>query len=183
MTTFRRLKELLPGNSGDLIVSIDEQVKAWKRGRKKVFHIKRRLWCNEAIFKCTLYEQNLLSEYRIRHGGYGGIGYYYVSDIVHSSFQQLHPVRRLRRDTHPRRSNQERIQHPTPYPACRHRSPKHAGMCVSYLLSISLIPRIRGLKKLNFFRPHKKSRYEHIDSLFNESINWKLIETHLQNTL
>ena len=27
-----------------------------------------------------LYEQNLLSEYHIRYGGYGGIGYYHVSD-------------------------------------------------------------------------------------------------------
>ena len=27
-----------------------------------------------------LYEQNLLSEYHVRYGGYGGIGYYHVSD-------------------------------------------------------------------------------------------------------
>lgn len=30
--------------------------------------------------KWNLYEQNLLSEYHIRYGGYGGIGYYLVSD-------------------------------------------------------------------------------------------------------
>jgi len=30
--------------------------------------------------KWDLYEQNLLSEYHIRYGGYGGIGYYHVSD-------------------------------------------------------------------------------------------------------
>lgn len=28
----------------------------------------------------NVYEQNLLSEYHIRYGGYGGIGYYHVSD-------------------------------------------------------------------------------------------------------
>jgi hypothetical protein len=27
-----------------------------------------------------MYEQNLLAEYHIRYGGYGGIGYYHVSD-------------------------------------------------------------------------------------------------------
>ena len=30
--------------------------------------------------KWELYEQNLMSEYHIRYGGYGGIGYYHVSD-------------------------------------------------------------------------------------------------------
>ncbi len=30
--------------------------------------------------KWNLYEQNLLSEHHIRYGGYGGIGYYHVSD-------------------------------------------------------------------------------------------------------
>lgn len=30
--------------------------------------------------KWNLYEQNLISEHHIRYGGYGGIGYYHVSD-------------------------------------------------------------------------------------------------------
>jgi TnpA family transposase len=30
--------------------------------------------------KWDLYPQNLMSEYHIRYGGYGGIGYYLVSD-------------------------------------------------------------------------------------------------------
>jgi TnpA family transposase len=30
--------------------------------------------------KWDIYEQNLLSEYHIRYGGWGGIGYYHVSD-------------------------------------------------------------------------------------------------------
>ncbi len=29
--------------------------------------------------KWDIYEQNLLSEYHIRYGGWGGIGYYHVS--------------------------------------------------------------------------------------------------------
>lgn len=33
--------------------------------------------------KSNLYEENLLSEYHIRYGGYGGIGYYHVSDTLH----------------------------------------------------------------------------------------------------
>jgi hypothetical protein len=30
--------------------------------------------------KWDLYPQNLMSEYHIRYGGYGGIGYYLVAD-------------------------------------------------------------------------------------------------------
>jgi len=45
------------------------------------------------------------------------------------------------------------------------------------------MPRIRGLKKLQFFRPDKKAHYKHIDQLFGESINWKIIDTHLPDML
>jgi TnpA family transposase len=42
--------------------------------------------------KWNLYEQNLLSEYHIRYGGYGGIGYYYMSDTYIALFSHLFPV-------------------------------------------------------------------------------------------
>jgi len=32
--------------------------------------------------KWEMYEQNLLAEYHIRYGGYGGIGYYHVSNYI-----------------------------------------------------------------------------------------------------
>jgi hypothetical protein len=39
-----------------------------------------------------LYEQNLLAERHIRYGGYGGIGYYHVSDTYNSpSFSHFIP--------------------------------------------------------------------------------------------
>ena len=42
--------------------------------------------------KWNLYEQNLLSEYHIRYGGYGGIGYYHAR-LVHGDTQaQSYPV-------------------------------------------------------------------------------------------
>jgi len=39
--------------------------------------------------KWNLYEQNLLSEYHIRYGGYGGIGYYHVSDKMIALFSHF----------------------------------------------------------------------------------------------
>jgi TnpA family transposase len=41
--------------------------------------------------KWNLYEQNLLSEYHIRYGGYGGIGYYHVSDKYIALFSHFIP--------------------------------------------------------------------------------------------
>ena len=42
--------------------------------------------------KWDLYEQNLLSEYHIRYGGWGGIGYYHVSDTYIALFSSFIPV-------------------------------------------------------------------------------------------
>jgi TnpA family transposase len=41
--------------------------------------------------KWDLYEQNLLSGYHIRYGGYGGIGYYHVSDTYIALFSHFIP--------------------------------------------------------------------------------------------
>lgn len=41
--------------------------------------------------KWSLYEQNLLSEYHVRYGGYGRIGYYHVSDIYIALFSHFIP--------------------------------------------------------------------------------------------
>lgn len=54
---------------------------------------------------------------------------------------------------------------------------------LSHLLGIKLMPRIRNWKDLKFFRPSKDTVYNHIDPLFDESVNWKLIETHWQDLM
>jgi TnpA family transposase len=41
------------------------------------------------------------------------------------------------------------------------------------------MPRIRNWKSLDFCRPDPKVRYDHIDSLFTENVDWNLIETYL----
>ena len=43
---------------------------------------------------------------------------------------------------------------------------------------LSSCHRIRNWKDLKFFRPTKNAKYKHIDSLFNDTIDWDLIETH-----
>jgi len=53
----------------------------------------------------------------------------------------------------------------------------------THLLGINLMPRIRNWKDLQFFRPSRKARYQHIDSLFTTPIDWHLIETHWKDLM
>jgi TnpA family transposase len=53
----------------------------------------------------------------------------------------------------------------------------------THLLGIHLMPRVRNWKDLDFFRPSKKTRYNNIDSLFTESIDWDLIATHWKDLM
>ena len=40
------------------------------------------------------------------------------------------------------------------------------------------MPRIRNLKGLTLYRPDNESKYENVDELFRQRIDWKLIENH-----
>ncbi len=54
---------------------------------------------------------------------------------------------------------------------------------LSYLLGIKLMPRIRNWQSLKFYRADRDTRYEHIDSLLSDVIDWDLIETHWKDLL
>lgn len=133
--------------------------------------------------KWNVYEQNLLSEYHIRYGAYGGIGYYHVSDMYIALFSHFIPcgVYEAIHILDGMIKNESDIQPDTLHGDTQ--AQNAPVFALAYLLGISLMPRIRGLKKLIFFRPGKKSRYQHIDALFSENINWHLIETHIPDML
>ncbi|MCY7376195.1 MAG: transposase [Pyrinomonadaceae bacterium] len=48
---------------------------------------------------------------------------------------------------------------------------------------MELHPRIRNIKDLVFYKPDKQKKYKYLDSLFKESIDWELIETHWQDLM
>ncbi len=54
---------------------------------------------------------------------------------------------------------------------------------LAYLLGFRLMPRIRNWKDLKLFRPSKQSTYKNIDALFNDTINWDLIENHWEDMM
>ena len=131
--------------------------------------------------KYDLYEQNLLSEYHIRYGGYGGIAYHHVADSYVALFSHFIPcgtweavyiidgLLKNSSDIQPKTLHADTQGQSTPV------------FALSYLLGIKLMPRIRNWKDLTFYRPNKETIYQHIDSLFSDSINWELIRTHWQD--
>ena len=130
-----------------------------------------------------MYEQNLLSEYHIRYGGYGGIGYYHVSDMYIALFSHFIPcgVYEAIYILDGLIKNESDIQPDTLHGDTHAQSAPVFGL--AYLLGINLMPRIRQLKKLVFYKPERGIRYEHINGLFSEAVNWEIIETHLPDML
>ncbi len=128
--------------------------------------------------KYDVREQNLLSEYHIRYGGYGGIAYHHISDKYIALFSHFIPcgtweavyiIEGLL-------ENKSDLKPETIHADTQGQST--SVFALSYLLGIKLMPRIRNWKDLVFYRPDKDVVYQHIDSLFTETINWGLIRTH-----
>lgn len=133
--------------------------------------------------KWNLYEQNLLSEYHIRYGGYGGIGYYHVSDTYIALFSHFIPcgVWEAVYILDGLLKNQSDIQPDTLHADTQGQSAP--VFALSHLLGINLMPRIRNWKDLKFVRPSANEKYQHIESLFSADVDWQLIEIHLPDML
>ncbi|MBA2658447.1 MAG: Tn3 family transposase [Nitrosospira sp.] len=133
--------------------------------------------------KWDLYEQNLLSEYHIRYGGYGGIGYYHVSDTYIALFSHFIPcgVWEAVYLLDGLLKNLSDIQPDTIHGDTQAQSTPVFGLAV--LLGISLMPRIRNWKDLKMYRPDKQVTFTNIDSLFSDTIDWNLIQIHLPDML
>jgi TnpA family transposase len=133
--------------------------------------------------KYDLYEQNLLSEYHIRYGGYGGIAYHHVADSYVALFSHFIPcgtweavyiidgLLKNVSDIQPQKIHADTQGQSTPV------------FALSYLLGIKLMPRIRNWQDLIFYRPSPDAEYLHIDSLFRDSIDWSKIATHWNDLL
>ncbi|MBI4289503.1 MAG: Tn3 family transposase, partial [Chloroflexi bacterium] len=129
--------------------------------------------------KWDLYEHNLLAEYHIRYGGYGGIGYYHVSDTYIALFSHFIPcgVWEAVYLLDGLLKNRSYIRPDTLHGDTQAQSTPVFGLAA--LLGITLMLRIRNWQQLNFYRPDPNLSFTHIDALFSESIDWVLIQTHL----
>ena len=128
-------------------------------------------------------EENLISEYHIRYGRRGGIAYHHVSDQYIALFSTFIPcgvweaVEIIEALLKNQSENKPDIIHADT------QGQSTVVFALAHLFGIKLMPRIRNWKDLKFFRPTKKSKYKHIDSLFNDTIDWDLIENHWQDLM
>lgn len=125
-----------------------------------------------------LYEDNLLSEYHLRYGSYGGIAYYHVSDTYIALFSHFIPcgvyeaiyildgLLNDESDFNPDTVHGDTQAQSTPV------------FALAYLLGIKLMPRIRNIRDLNFYKPDKKLILKNLQSLFSDPIQWDKIEKY-----
>ena len=130
-----------------------------------------------------LRENNLMGSRHIRYGGYGGIAYHHISDTYIALFtsfiscgvwEAVHILDGLMK-------NRSTIQPDTLHADTQGQSEPVFGLC--RLLGIKLMPRMRGLSDAVFYRPDKSIRYQHIDALFGDEIDWDLIATHARDMI
>jgi TnpA family transposase len=147
-----------------------------------------KLWGNNKVAAVDgtmldLYSENLVSEYHIRYGGNGGIAYHHVSDTYIALFSHFIPcgVWEAVYIIDGLLKNKSDIQPDTIHGDTQAQS--STVFALTYLLGIKLMPRIRNWKDLKFYRADKSYVYKHIDSLFSDTIDWTLIETHWNDML
>lgn len=130
-----------------------------------------------------IYEDNLLVESHFRYKAKGGIAYNHIADTYVALFSTFIPcgVWEAVEILEGLVKNQSNIRPDTLHADSQGQSTVVFGL--AYLLGIKLMPRIRNWKDLTFFRPSKQEKYENIESLFGEEINWELIKTHWKDLL
>ena len=143
----------------------------WGRGRAAIAdgtHVKLR-------------ENNLIGSRHIRYGGYGGIAYHHIADSYIALFTSFIPcgVWEAIHILDGLMKNRSVIQPDTLHADTQGQSEPVFGLC--RLLGIKLMPRMRGIGGLTFYRPAAAVRYRHIDALFRAEIDWDLIATHTRD--
>ncbi len=130
-----------------------------------------------------LAENNLLGELHIRYGGYGGIAYHHISDnyialfcnfIACGVWEAVYIFDGLMKNT-------SEIQPDTLHADTHGQS--EPVFALAHLLGIKLFPRMRNWNDVIFYRPSKSSKYQHIDDLFSDVVDWKFIERHIKDML
>lgn len=130
-----------------------------------------------------LIQNNLIGEQHIRYNGYGGIAYHHISDTYIALFcnfitcgvwEAVYILDGLMKNT-------SKLQPDTVHADTQGQSEPVFGL--SYLLGIQLMPTMRNWNDVTFYKMQKKDRYENIDKLFSDTIDWELIKTHWKDLM
>lgn len=130
-----------------------------------------------------LRKNNMIGEQHIRYGGYGGIAYHHISGEYIALFshfiscgvwEAVYILDALLLN--------KSVYQPDTLHADTH-GQSEPVFALAHLLGIKLFPRMRTWNDVTFYRPDKKVKYQHIDSLFGKIVDWNLIETHWQDMM
>lgn len=130
-----------------------------------------------------LRENNLIGARHIRYGDYGAIAYHHVADTYIALFTTFIPcgVWEAVHIFDGMQKNSSVIQPDTLHADTHGQSEPVFGL--SRMLGTKLMPRMRTWADVTLYRPGKSARYNHIDGLFTDTINWRLIARHWRDLM
>jgi TnpA family transposase len=140
-------------------------------------------WASADGMRWDLYPQNLTSEYHIRYGALGGVGYYMIADSYIALMSRFttcgswegHYILDFLKE------NESEVRPDTIHADTQGQSTAIFGL--ANLLGIQLMPRIRNWKEHNFYRPLPDAKHTHIEELFSATADWNVIETMVPDLL
>jgi TnpA family transposase len=124
------------------------------------------------------YKSNLIGSRHVRYGGYGGIAYHHIADNYIALFTTFIPcgVWEAVHIFDGLLKNRSIIQPDTLHADTHGQSETVFGL--SRFLGVKLMPRMRTWADVIFYRPSKSAKYDHINALFTDDIDWPLIARH-----
>lgn len=129
------------------------------------------------------YDQNLLVGMHFRYRKMGAVAYRHVADNYIANFRHFIPPG-MHEAVYVIEGLMKAglsVQADTVYSDTHGQS--ETVFAFTHLLGIQLMPRIRNWKDLKFYRADKAERYEHIDRLFSDVVDWKLIADHWKDLM
>lgn len=169
-------------NASKLEAALNEIINEYRRFELPGFWGKS----NVAIADGTQMElrrNTLMGEQHIRYGGFGGIAYHHISSEYIALFshfiscgvwEAVYILDALLLN--------KSVYQPDTIHADTH-GQSESVFALAHLLGIKLYPRMRTWNDVAFYRPDKKNKYKHIDSLFTKTVDWSLIETHWKDMM
>lgn len=129
------------------------------------------------------YEQNMLVGMHFRYRKMGAVAYRHVADNYIANFRHFIPPGMLEAIyvIEGLLKAGLSVQPDTVYSDTHGQS--EVVFAFTYLNGIQLMPRIRNWKDLKFYKAEKGTRYKHIDRLFSDVIDWKLIRNHWKDLM
>ena len=145
-------------------------------------------WGNDKVASADgtmqeLREGNLMTEYHVRYGRFGGIAFHYVSSLYIALLSHFIPCGAWEGiyliDAY--LQNQSLIQPDTIHTDTQGQSAPIWAM--AFLLGINLMPRIRNWRGVTMYRPMPDVQYAHIDTLFTKVADWDLIKQYWEDLM